>query len=115
MIAKSAKKTAKRTASAKPVKTAKSTTVRKAAKIGQGALAKPFTNEQLVEVFKLIKGASSVEMKLSVPLNDQRATIKGIGLDPVEAQPRQAYFFDTPDLALESGRRGCPGPAYPGR
>ncbi len=24
----------------------------------------------------------------------------GIGLDPVEAQPRQAFFFDTPDLAL---------------
>jgi hypothetical protein len=35
-----------------------------------------------------------------VPLTSHRATIKGIGLDPVEAQPRQAYFFDTPDLAL---------------
>ena len=39
-------------------------------------------------------------MKLSVPLTGQRATIKSIGLDPVEAQPRQAFFFDTPDLAL---------------
>jgi hypothetical protein len=37
---------------------------------------------------------------LSVPLTGQRATIKSIGLDPVEAQPRQAFFFDTPDLAL---------------
>nr|MBP6724811.1 hypothetical protein [Halioglobus sp.] len=26
--------------------------------------------------------------------------VKSIGLDPVEAQPRQAFFFDTPDLAL---------------
>jgi adenylate cyclase class IV len=51
-------------------------------------------------VFKLIKGANSVELKLSVPLTSHRATVKSIGLDPVEAQPRQAFFFDTPDLAL---------------
>jgi hypothetical protein len=51
-------------------------------------------------MFLLIKGATSVELKLSVPLAGQRATIKSIGLDPVEAQPRQAFFFDTPDLAL---------------
>jgi hypothetical protein len=51
-------------------------------------------------MFKLIKGATSVELKLSVPLTGQRATVKRIGLDPVEAQPRQAFFFDTPDLAL---------------
>jgi hypothetical protein len=35
-----------------------------------------------------------------VPLVSHRATVKSIGLDPVEAQPRQAFFFDTPDLAL---------------
>ena len=37
---------------------------------------------------------------MSVPLTGHRATIKSIGLDRVEAQPRQAFFFDTPDLAL---------------
>jgi hypothetical protein len=63
-------------------------------------LAKPLSREEIAEVFKLIKGASSVELKLSVPLTGQRATIKSVGLDPVEAQPRQAFFFDTPDLAL---------------
>ena len=100
-------KTAKSAASAKPVKTAKpaaaakkTLTPRKAAKAAQPAQAKPFTREEIIEVFKLIKGATSVELKLSVPLTGQRATIKSIGLDPVEAQPRQAYFFDTPDLAL---------------
>ena len=41
-----------------------------------------------------------MELKLSVPFPSQRETIKAIGLDPVEAQPRQAFFFDTPDLAL---------------
>jgi hypothetical protein len=88
-------KTAKTPAAAK-----KMLTPRKAAKAPQPALAKPFTSEEIAEVFKLIKGATSVELKLSVPLTNQRATIKSIGLDPVEAQPRQAYFFDTPDLAL---------------
>jgi hypothetical protein len=29
-----------------------------------------------------------------------RATIQGLPIDPVEAQPRQVWFFDTPDLAL---------------
>ncbi len=107
MVTKTVTKTAKPAASAKPVKTAKTPaapkktlTPRRAAKTAQPALAKPFTSEELTEVFKLIKGATSVELKLSVPLTDQRATIKAIGLDPVEAQPRQAFFFDTPDLAL---------------
>jgi hypothetical protein len=88
-------KTAKTAAAAK-----KTLIPRRAVKAPRPALAKPFTSEEITEVFKLIKGATSVELKLSVPLSDQRATIKSIGLDPVEAQPRQAYFFDTPDLAL---------------
>jgi len=107
MVTKTATKTAKPATSAKPVKTAKTlvprkrtVTARKVAKVDQPTLAKPFTREEIIEVFKLVKGATSVELKLSVPLTGQRATIKSIGLDPVEAQPRQAYFFDTPDLAL---------------
>jgi hypothetical protein len=60
----------------------------------------PFTGEQVAEILKLAKGSGSVELKLSVPDDVHRATIRSIGLDPVEAQPRQAYFFDTPDLAL---------------
>ena len=51
-------------------------------------------------MFSLVKGATSVELKLSIPVGVGRATVKSIGLDPVEAQPRQAFFFDTPDLAL---------------
>jgi hypothetical protein len=107
MVTKTVTKTAKPAASAKPVKTAKTVaapkktlTPRRAANAARPAQAKPFTSEEITEVFKLIKGATSVELKLSVPLTDQRATIKAIGLDPVEAQPRQAFFFDTPDLAL---------------
>jgi hypothetical protein len=56
--------------------------------------------EQLVEVLELLKGATSVELKLMVP-DSQRPVIRRLGFDPVEAEPRQVFFFDTPDLQLE--------------
>jgi hypothetical protein len=56
--------------------------------------------EQLVEVFELLKGATSVELKLMVP-DSERPVIRRLGFDPVEAEPRQVFFFDTPDLELE--------------
>jgi hypothetical protein len=58
------------------------------------------TGSQLAEVMTLLEHVESVELKLTVPADSHRATIKGLPLDPVEAQPRQAFFFDTPDLAL---------------
>jgi hypothetical protein len=58
------------------------------------------SDAQVGEVLKLIRGADSVELKATVPVDQHRATIQGLPLDPVEAQPRQVYFFDTPDLAL---------------
>lgn len=48
----------------------------------------------------LFRSSDSVELKVTVPASAQRATIQGLPLDPVEAQPRQLYFFDTPELAL---------------
>jgi hypothetical protein len=54
----------------------------------------------LAQVMKLIKGADSVELKVTVPVSEHRATIQGLPMDPVEAQPRQVFFFDTPDLDL---------------
>ena len=63
--------------------------------------AAPRLNDtQLKEVMRLIKGAHSVELKVSVPASAHRATIQGLPGDPVDAQPRQIYFFDTPDLKL---------------
>lgn len=56
----------------------------------------------LGELLQLLKGADSCELKLTVPAPDQRATIRSLPLDPVEAQPRQVFFFDTPDLALNA-------------
>ena len=60
----------------------------------------PLSPDAIKKVLELSRNAKSVELKLSVPATGHRATIAGIGLDPVEAQPRQVYFFDTPDLAL---------------
>jgi hypothetical protein len=57
-------------------------------------------NEEALRIIKALKGWGSIEIKVVVPVQTHRATIESIGLDPVEAQPRQAYFFDTPDFAL---------------
>ena len=48
----------------------------------------------------LMKGADSVELKLTVPESAHRSAIVALGIDPLEAQIRQVFFFDTPDLAL---------------
>ena len=58
------------------------------------------TDEQLVEMLGLIRGADSVELKLTVPLAGQRAAAEAMGLDPLEGQIRLVCFFDTPELAL---------------
>ena len=60
------------------------------------------TDAQLGDLMRLIKGADSVELKLTVAAEQQRATVQGLPVDPVEAQPRQVFFFDTPDLALNA-------------
>ena len=57
-------------------------------------------DEKLGEFLGLIKGADSVELKLTVPLDDRQRAGATLGVDPLDAQIRQVYFFDTPDLAL---------------
>jgi hypothetical protein len=60
------------------------------------------SDEDLVRVLDLAKRSDSVELKLTVPASDQRAAVTALGLDPLEAQIRQVFFFDTPDLALNA-------------
>jgi hypothetical protein len=60
-----------------------------------------FTDEQLAELLELTRDSDSVELKLTVPESNQRSTVTAVGMDPLEAQIRQVYFFDTPDLALD--------------
>jgi hypothetical protein len=56
--------------------------------------------DQLGELLGLIKNVDSVELKLTVPEAEQRSTVAALGMDPLDAQIRQVFFFDTPDLAL---------------
>ena len=44
--------------------------------------------------------SDSVELKMTVVPDEHRTTIASLAIDPVEAQPRQVFFFDTPDLRL---------------
>jgi len=60
----------------------------------------PLIGEELEEVFGLIRDADSVELKLTVPEADHRSTVVALGMDPLDAEIRQVFFFDTPDLAL---------------
>jgi hypothetical protein len=59
------------------------------------------SDEQLPELLGLMRGSDSVELKLTVPPEQQRAAIRELGLDALDAQIRQVVFFDTPDLALD--------------
>jgi hypothetical protein len=61
---------------------------------------KPLLDDELERMFTLIEGADSVELKLTVPESDQRSAAVALGMDPLDAELRQVYFFDTPDLAL---------------
>jgi hypothetical protein len=100
MVTKTASTVAETTARARTAPKPRKTVARKAAKSAPPAVAKPLSGEDIMKIVQLGKGSNSIELKLSVPFTGHQATIKSIGLDPVEAQPRQAYFFDTPDLAL---------------
>ena len=46
------------------------------------------TDEQ-VELLKLVEGADSVELKLTVPAMYGRNAVQALGIDPLEAQIRQ--------------------------
>ncbi|HEY6398602.1 MAG TPA: hypothetical protein VIX82_14230 [Solirubrobacteraceae bacterium] len=60
-----------------------------------------FSDEELVRLLALIKDSDSVELKLTVPEPNQRSTVSALGMDPLAAQIRQVFFFDTPELTLQ--------------
>jgi hypothetical protein len=58
------------------------------------------SDEQLDELLRLVGGSDSIELKVTVPDSDRRSTVDALGMDALDAQIRQVFFFDTPDLAL---------------
>ena len=104
--AASAKAVVTKPASTRPAATKPRATKPRAAK---PAVAKPaapepaapvLSAEDVAKAFALSRKSTSIELKLTIPATGHRATIKRLKLDPVEAQPRQAFFFDTPNLDL---------------
>jgi hypothetical protein len=68
----------------------------------ESAAAPPaFSSEEVARLLALIKDSESVELKLTVPELHQRSTAVALGLDPLAAQLRQVFFFDTPQLTLD--------------
>jgi hypothetical protein len=67
------------------------------------AATKPqmLSDKDRVELLALVKQADSVELKLTIPADAQRSVVTALGLDPLDAQIRQVFFLDTPDLALD--------------
>ena len=63
--------------------------------------APALTDEEVLQFMELLKGADSVELKLTVPEPHQRSAVAALELDPLTAQIRQVFFFDTPTLALD--------------
>jgi len=62
--------------------------------------AATLSDQDLAELISLTKGADSVELKLTVPVSERSRGAAALGVDPLDAQIRQVYFFDTPDLTL---------------
>jgi hypothetical protein len=67
------------------------------AKRGQGELS----NENLTDLLALMADADSAELKVTLPETVHRSAIDALGLDPLDAEIRQVYFFETPDLRLQ--------------
>src|SRR5437867_309761 len=59
------------------------------------------SDDELQKLVGLMKDCDSVELKVTVPEPAQLTTARALGLDPLDAQIRQVFFFETPDLALD--------------
>lgn len=60
------------------------------------------TDEQVREVLALTGEADSVELKLTIPQEIRFQLAQALGIDPLDGHLRQVFFFDTPDLKLDS-------------
>jgi hypothetical protein len=60
------------------------------------------SDAQLAELLDLIRDVDSVELKATVPASGHRSAIEALGMDPLNAQIRQVFFFDTPQLDLNA-------------
>jgi hypothetical protein len=55
---------------------------------------------ELTSLLDVLHGADTVELKVTLPPSGHRTAIGALGLDPLDAQIRLVFFFDTPELTL---------------
>jgi hypothetical protein len=60
------------------------------------------SDDDLRELLSLLREVDSAELKLTIPQADHASTLQALDLDPLNAQIRQVFFFDTPDLRLDA-------------
>jgi len=65
------------------------------------ALRSALSDEQLQQLVAQVKEVDSIELKLTVPEPAQMSTARALDMDPLQAQMRQVFFLETPDLALD--------------
>ncbi len=58
------------------------------------------SGETIAELMELISGSDSVELKMTVEQDARAAAAGKLGVDALDAQVRQVFFFDTPELSL---------------
>ena len=68
--------------------------------MASSTVASSLSDQELADLLAVIGEADSVELKLTVPLADRSRAGEALGVDPLDGQIRQVFFFDTPDLAL---------------
>ncbi|MET1034071.1 MAG: hypothetical protein ABWX68_02380 [Arthrobacter sp.] len=59
-------------------------------------------SDDLAKVIELARESDSIELKLTLPERAYRSAAAALGVDPLDAQLRQVFFFDTPDLRLDA-------------
>src|SRR3954451_17110632 len=96
-VAKSAK-AAKSPSSAKPAEAiSREAATRKPApapaEAGAASVGVRLSDDDAKQVLDLLRKVDTVELKVTIPLDQHRATIRGLPIDPVAAKPRQIYFF----------------------
>jgi hypothetical protein len=68
--------------------------------MASSTVAASMSDQELAVLLAAIGETDSVELKLTVPLADRSRAGEALGVDPLDGQIRQVFFFDTPDLAL---------------
>jgi hypothetical protein len=81
-------------------KTATKPATKPAVKAATKAPPQRMVSDELLQVLELARKSDSIELKLTVPEHAYRSTAAALGIDPLDAQIRQVFFFDTPNLDL---------------